>query len=145
MKRLFDFLKLAFFTRRVKYSQSETEKILAQQAVVKILAGTRGMSLKIGQLFSDFDGNSEFQALVEGIQAFPLKKMLPVLEQGMGEKVRKQFKSIEQSASAASLGQVHFAVLNTGEEVAIKIRYPDIAKAAEDAIIDNMSASFSLS
>lgn len=134
MKKIFSFLKLAFLTRRIKYSQSETEKILAQQALVKILAGTRGISMKVGQLFSDFDGSSEFQTLVEGIQPLPLKKMLPVLEHGIGSVVKKQFKTIEPSASAASLGQVHFAVLNSGEEVAIKIRYPDIAKAVDEEL-----------
>lgn len=115
----------------MRLSQSETEQLLARQALVKMLSDARGISMKIGQLFADVEGYNDYQALVAGIEPFPLKQMLPVLQKDLKKPVKKVFKSIDEAIAAASLGQVHFACLRSGEEVAVKLRYPDIAEAID--------------
>ena len=57
--------------------------------------------------------------------------MLPVLQEGLGRPVEEVFSSIDESEAAASLGQVHHAVLLDGTEVAVKLRYPDICDAVD--------------
>lgn len=129
LKRLTTLFRIGFAAKKVRASQSETEKLLAQRALVTLLADARGISAKVGQLFAAVEGGSEFQDLTNNIPALPLKTMLPVLEKSLGFAPKKVFKNIQPAIAAASLGQVHLAELKDGTPVAIKIRYPDIANA----------------
>lgn len=128
-KRLTQLFRIGYATKKVRASQSETEKLLAQRALAALLADARGVSMKVGQLFAAFDGNSPFQLLTDNVPALPLKAMLPVLEKSLGCSPKQVFKNIEPATAAASLGQVHLAQFKDGTPVAIKIRYPDIANA----------------
>lgn len=128
-KRLIQLFCIGYATRKVRAGQCETEKLLAQRALAALLADARGVSMKVGQLFASFDGNSPFQSLTNDVPALPLKVILPVLEKSLGCSPKKIFKNIETATAAASLGQVHLAHLKDGTPVAIKIRYPDIADA----------------
>ncbi len=89
--------------------------------------------MKIGQFLSD-RGDATFDALVTGIDPLLLMDILPALEQQLGQPVNKVFASLEESAAAASLGQVHFGSLQSGEAVAVKIQYPDIANAVQSEL-----------
>ena len=128
-KRLTQLFRIGYAAKKVRFSQSETEKLLAQRALAALLADARGVSMKVGQLFASFEGNSPFQSLTNSVPALPLKVMLPVLEKSLGGSPKKVFKNIQPATAAASLGQVHLAQLKDGTPVAIKIRYPDIADA----------------
>jgi predicted unusual protein kinase regulating ubiquinone biosynthesis (AarF/ABC1/UbiB family) len=128
-KRLAQLFRIGYAAKKVRVSQSETEKLLAQRALAALLADARGVSMKVGQLFATFEGNSPFQSLTDSVPALPLKVMLPVLEKSLGYSPKKVFKNIEPATAAASLGQVHLAQFKDGTPVAIKIRYPDIADA----------------
>ena len=105
--------------------------MLAQRALVALLADARGISLKVGQPFAAVEGGNEFQRLTDSVPALPLKIMLPVLEKSLGFTPKKIFKNIQPANVAASLGQVHLAELHDGTPVAIKISYPDIANAVQ--------------
>ena len=129
LKRITILTRIGFAAKKINTSQSEIEKLLAQRALVTLLADARGISTKIGQLFANVEGGSEFQDLTDNVPALPLKKMLPVLEKSLGKSPKKVFKNIEPAVTAASLGQVHFAQLKDGTPIAIKIRYPDITTA----------------
>ncbi|MEI7841265.1 MAG: AarF/UbiB family protein [Methylococcaceae bacterium] len=128
-KRLTQLFRIGWAAKKVRSSQSETEKLLAQRALVSLLADARGISLKVGQLFATAEGNSEFQSLTDRVPALPLKIMLPILEKSLRQSPQKIFKTIQPAIAAASLGQVHLAEFHDGTPVAIKIRYPDIADA----------------
>jgi predicted unusual protein kinase regulating ubiquinone biosynthesis (AarF/ABC1/UbiB family) len=139
-KRLQKLFHIGWAAKKIRASQSETEKLLAQRALVALLADARGISLKVGQLFAAVEGGSEFQSLTDSVPALPLKIMLPVLEKSLGVAPKTIFKNIQPATAAASLGQVHLAEFHDGTPVAIKIRYPDIANAvnAELKIADLM-------
>jgi predicted unusual protein kinase regulating ubiquinone biosynthesis (AarF/ABC1/UbiB family) len=54
------------------------------------------------------------------------EKAMEIIERAMGKPISSLFKSISSSPiGAASIGQVHKAVLNDGRECVIKIQYPN--------------------
>ena len=60
----------------------------------------------------------------------PWKKVRKVLDSEWDEPVEELFESFEEeAAAAASIGQVHRAVLPDGRRVAVKIQYPGVARA----------------
>ena len=61
----------------------------------------------------------------------PWKKVRKVLEEEWEEPCEELFEDFEQeAAAAASIGQVHRAVLPDGRRVAVKIQYPGVADGA---------------
>lgn len=130
-KRALQFFRIGLAAKKLQRSQNETERLLAKQALAGLFADARGITMKVGQLFAGNDGATPFQALVEGIEPLPLTAMIPLLETELGQKYKKVFRSIEPAVAAASLGQVHLAVLKNGDKVAVKIRYPDISDAVD--------------
>lgn len=130
-KRALQFFRIGLATKKLQRSQSETERLAAKRALAGLFADARGITMKVGQLFAGSDGTTPFQELVEGIEPLPLKTMIPLLEKELGQKTKTVFRSIEPAIAAASLGQVHLAVLKNGDKVAVKIRYPDISDAVD--------------
>src|SRR5256886_8390599 len=60
----------------------------------------------------------------------PWRKVSTVLDEEWGAPVEELFEDFdEDAAAAASIGQVHRAVLPDGRTVAVKIQYPGVAKA----------------
>ncbi|MGZ5620666.1 MAG: ABC1 kinase family protein [Methylobacter sp.] len=133
-KRALQFFRIGLAATKLQRTQDETERLLAKQALAGLFADARGITMKVGQLFAGNDGTTPFQDLVEGIEPLPLKAMIPLLEAELGQKYRKVFRSIEPAIAAASLGQVHLAVLKNGDKVAVKIRYPDISDAVDSEL-----------
>ncbi len=130
-KRALQFFRIGLAVKKLHRTQNETERLLAKKALAGLFADARGITMKVGQLFAGTDGETPFQELVEGIEPLPLKAMIPQLEMELGQKTKSVFRSIEPAIAAASLGQVHLAELKNGEQVAVKIRYPDIAAAVD--------------
>jgi predicted unusual protein kinase regulating ubiquinone biosynthesis (AarF/ABC1/UbiB family) len=130
-KRALQFFRIGLAAKKLQRTQDETERLLAKKALAGLFADARGITMKVGQLFAGTDGATPFQELVEGIEPLPLKIMIPLLEKELGQKVKSVFRSIEPAIAAASLGQVHLAKLKNGDQVAVKIRYPDISDAVD--------------
>lgn len=58
-----------------------------------------------------------------------------MLSSEIGEDWRSKFKVFEEKPfAAASIGQVHYVVLNDGTEAAMKIQYPGVAEGIESDI-----------
>ncbi len=127
-------MRLAHITwtfRRIKKSKQATTQQAAQHALSEILAGSRGLPMKFGQIMAGMGEDSSYSKLTQSIEPWPLIDMCPILEAAWQAPIHYKLKSIDESQAAASLGQVHHAYLNAHEEVAIKIQYPDIANAID--------------
>ena len=102
------------------------EREQAHQALAQLLAQSRGMTMKIGQLMAGNAADNPYHALVSSITPLPLARIILTLQQYYTQPLTQYFQGIQESEAAASLGQVHYAQLLNGTEVAIKIRYPHI-------------------
>jgi predicted unusual protein kinase regulating ubiquinone biosynthesis (AarF/ABC1/UbiB family) len=101
----------------------------ARRRLVQRLGSLRGLPQKIGQLLAlaGPDGPSAFAPLTETRSALPLCAALDVMETSLGRPWTDCFHSIDAEGIAASLGQVHRAVLLDGRPAAVKIQYRDSA------------------
>ena len=109
--------------------------------LIKVLVAFRqtaielgGLMIKLGQFLSSRADLLPEQALAvlaslqDEVPAEPFSHVVSVIEEELGKPIDQIFNSVESRATAAaSLGQVHKAVLaSTGEEVAVKVQRPNI-------------------
>jgi hypothetical protein len=128
-KRAVQIAKIGMAARKLRKSSSEADKQLARQALANLFADARGGAMKIGQLMAGQDDDNPFADLATGIEPLDFAEIEPVVEAGLGRPLNDVFSEFYQSEVAASLGQVHRASLIDGQEVAVKVQYPGIAKA----------------
>jgi predicted unusual protein kinase regulating ubiquinone biosynthesis (AarF/ABC1/UbiB family) len=127
---------------RAREALTARHREVAEQAA-EVLGNLRGGAMKIGQLASFVDVeflSPEYRAIYQeklaGLRdAAPTmswEKVKGVLEDEWDDPVEELFSEFEPEAvSAASIGQVHRAVLRDGRRVAVKVQYPEIADALE--------------
>jgi predicted unusual protein kinase regulating ubiquinone biosynthesis (AarF/ABC1/UbiB family) len=94
--------------------------------------------IKVGQLFSTradiFPSEyvEELAKLQDKVPAFSYDQVEAIIEQELGKKIPELFQSFEPvPLAAASLGQVHKAVLHSGESVVVKVQRPGLKKLFE--------------
>lgn len=108
------------------------------------LAEMRGAVMKIGQLLSMEAGDllpreltDILARLRDDAHSMPREQLHRVLKDAWGEDWADRFQHFdEEPFAAASIGQVHRAVLQSGQPLAIKIQYPGIATSI-DSDVDN--------
>lgn len=110
------------------------------------LSRLRGAAMKLGQMISLDAGDVLPRELTEilarlrdSAHYMPPAQLEKVLTAQWGAGWRTKFRSFgAQPIAAASIGQVHKAVLPDGQVLAIKVQYPGIA-ASIDADVDNVA------
>lgn len=125
------------------------------QQVVQMLGEMKGAAMKVGQLASFYefaapgDYTSTYKEALTMLQdsAPPMDPAASrrVIREEFGAPVDEVFADFEDEAvAAASIGQVHRAVLHSGERVAVKVQYPGVDDAVR-ADLKNVSALTKLS
>lgn len=122
-------------------------KALAAKELVQSMGELKGALMKLGQMLSiteDLVLPPEISALFVELQKnAPSMKdsdIDRVFQESFQKSPEELFMAFERKPmAAASIGQVHRAQLHTGEEVAVKVQYPKIAKAIQNDF-DNLDS-----
>ncbi|NLU11075.1 MAG: 2-polyprenylphenol 6-hydroxylase [Tepidanaerobacter acetatoxydans] len=112
-----------------------TGKMTTAQKVVMMLQELGPTFVKLGQVLSTRpdlipeDYIEELKKLQDNVAPFSFKEAKNQIEEDLGDNTDHIFLSIEEKPlAAASIGQVHRAVLKNGQEVVVKVRRPGIDK-----------------
>lgn len=122
------------------FSPANMERLVAK------LSKMRGAALKLGQMVSFQDIKMLPPPVVEILQRvqdsadyMPASQRNKVISEDLGPSWRDLFQSFEEKPmAAASIGQVHGAVLRDGSPVAVKVQYPGVA-ASISSDLNNLS------
>lgn len=121
------------------YSDSNIDRI------AKKFSQMRGAALKIGQMMSFQDDKvlpKELYEILSRVQNsahyMPHRQLERVMKRELGPEWHENFSSFDRvPIAAASIGQVHNAVLKSGEKVVVKIQYPGV-KDSIDSDLNNL-------
>src|SRR5256714_1788531 len=121
--------------------QLDRRHLEAAERMVETLGTMKGAAMKIGQLASFIDTEflppeyrelyqDKLSALRTSAPPMSWSKVSKVLEEEWESPVEELFEQFDHEAiAAASIGQVHRAILPDGRVVAVKIQYPGVAQA----------------
>ena len=131
-------MRLVFTSHDRKDELVSVAQLRTAQDVARELGNMKGAIMKLGQMASFVATNlsSDIRAHLATLQqaAPPMSWDLvqQQIEAELGQPPDKIFERIEKTpAAAASIGQVHRALLEDGTPVAVKIQYPGVDKAIE--------------
>ena len=107
------------------------------ERLVSKLSKMRGAALKLGQMMSFQDSkmlpkpiHEVLQRVQDSADYMPTSQRDQVIEADLGSGWRDLYQSFDDKPiAAASIGQVHKAVLKDGREVAVKVQYPGVAES----------------
>jgi len=138
---------LAYFAlwMRQWFASAEVRKRAALETNLRValkmfhrLGYLRGAIMKLGQTFGNFPDivPAQFAEMLDRLhfEAPPMHFSLlrELVRDELGKDPEELFATFDTEAfAAASLGQVHLARLKSGEQVAVKIQYPGIARTIE--------------
>src|SRR3954471_2878948 len=98
--------------------------------------------VKFGQLLSTRpdivppDIIAELRGLQDDVRAFPFEQAERVIEEDLGNTIDRLFLEFEREpVAAASIGQVHRAVLPNGKDVAVKVQRPGAPRQIEADLV----------
>jgi len=131
-----------------------TDLVLTPSNIERIadqLASMRGAAMKIGQLISIDDGEflppelaNILARLRDDADPMPKAQLQQVLDDAWGEGWHDKLLYFSYAPiAAASIGQVHKAILMDGTTLAIKVQYPGIRKSI-DSDVDNVAGLIKL-
>lgn len=119
-------------------------QLKAAKEIVETMGELKGGLMKMGQMLS-LTGESVlpkevtdlFASLQTSSSFMPYEQVCECFEREFNKKPEEIFKEFDRKPfAAASIGQVHSAILKSGEKVAVKVQYPDI----ETAILNDLNS-----
>ncbi|MGR5169379.1 ABC1 kinase family protein [Vibrio astriarenae] len=127
---------------------SARDLVLTPQNIGRLtdqLAHLRGAAMKLGQMLSMDAGDLIEPELAEILSRLrskadpmPSKQLAKAMTDGLGAQWKQQFLAFNfKPVASASIGQVHHAYSDEGEELAVKVQYPGIRKSI-DSDVDNV-------
>lgn len=122
--------------------------LLTPQNIARLtdqLAHLRGAAMKLGQMLSMDAGDvlePELADILSRLRSnadpMPAKQLNGVMEGSLGAKWKAEFLSFNfKPIASASIGQVHQAYSDAGDNLAVKVQYPGIRKSI-DSDVDNV-------
>ncbi|OBJ68014.1 AarF/UbiB family protein [Mycobacterium sp. 1274756.6] len=91
--------------------------------------------VKFGQIIASSPGtfgeplSREFRTLLDAVPAAEPRAVHRLIREELGDEPRKLFRHFEEAPFAsASIAQVHFATLHSGQDVVVKVQRPDIRR-----------------
>ncbi|GBF95186.1 hypothetical protein Rsub_07899 [Raphidocelis subcapitata] len=142
--------RLALLDQKWSYAGGFSEEKKAERArglakyLVASILDLGPTFIKVGQLSSTRSDLfppafvEELAKLQDRVPAFAADKAVAIIEKDLGRPIGELFASFERRPiAAASLGQVHRAVLRTGEEVVVKVQRPGL-KQLFDIDLENL-------
>lgn len=106
--------------------------------IADTLGEMKGAVMKVGQIASQYKDifPPEVAKAIAKLQRqappMPFHEIKKQVEVELGKPLSQTFKHFdEQPFAAASIGQVHKAILNNGQEVVVKVQYPGVDQACE--------------
>ncbi len=134
-QRIIRIFRIGKAFKDVKASTDDEKKLRAQKLLLEILGQSQGIPTKIGQFLSMNDDGNELQdALDASITPMPFDEVEQILNKEFNGNYRTVFKKVKPEGLAASLGQVHFGTLKTGQAVAIKVQYLGVFETVENEL-----------
>jgi len=129
-------LRRPFSGKRRHAAYDEARRRRDAEAVTNTMGQMKGAFMKLGQMMSFISESmpEEYRAAMSSLQAsappMDFALLRDVVERELDKPLERAFASFdEQPLAAASIGQVHRAVLPGGEQVVVKIQYPGVADA----------------
>lgn len=129
-------------------------RIKAAKEIIKTMGELKGALMKIGQMVSISDElilpkeiSALFKELQKNAPSMPRDQIRDAFYDSFKKAPELMFKEFDYTPmAAASIGQVHRAVTQDDQEVAIKVQYPDIVKAIQNDFknIDRIKKVFEL-
>ena len=106
--------------------------------IADTLGEMKGAAMKVGQIASQYkdifppEVASAIAKLQRQAPAMPFSEIKQQVESELGQPINKAFTHFEeQPFAAASIGQVHKAILPNGTPVVVKVQYPGVDTACE--------------
>lgn len=120
--------------------------------LTKQLSNMRGAAMKLGQMLSMDSGDFLPKELADilaklraSAQHMPAAQLAKVLKAEWGPDWMQKFEHFQtRPIAAASIGQVHRAILPNGEDVAIKVQYPGVRESI-DSDVKNVASLLKVS
>ncbi len=134
---LHKFLSLGkrFFRIESSKLKDEEEHLTHAERLTLVFEELGPTFIKFGQIMSTRpdllpeEFIESFKRLQDRVQPFDYNEVKQIIKNELKKSPEEIFKSFdEKPIAAASIAQVHYAVLNSGEEVVVKIQRPDIQK-----------------
>jgi predicted unusual protein kinase regulating ubiquinone biosynthesis (AarF/ABC1/UbiB family) len=157
LSRYTDFARFAARYRRVGFVNGEAPEVHPAadagdaEAFARDLEALGPTFIKVGQLLSTRadllppDYLAALARLQDNVDPFPYEQVERILQDEIGVRLSKAFERFDTSPiAAASLGQVHRAVLRGGREVAVKVQRPNIRERVISDLdaLDRVAALF---